>query len=104
VDGGSTKAFLMDNATKPELKQYLNYAFEKRPFEKLYDVSKDSYNLVNIAEISTYTHNKKDMQKKLEDWMVETNDLRQKGGGDAIDKYPPYDKAWITKWSILIFE
>jgi N-sulfoglucosamine sulfohydrolase len=104
VDGGPTKAYLIDNATKPELRQYLKYAFDKRPFEELYDVSKDPYNLVNIAEQPTYSPIKKAMQKKLEDWMVETNDPRQKGGGDVIDTYPPYSKAWITKWSIVFFE
>ena len=104
VDGGPTKAYIMDNATKPELKQYLQYAFEKRPFEELYDVGKDPHNVVNIAASPIYAQIKKDLQTKLQDWMVETNDPRQKGGGDAIDTYPPYGKAWITKWSILVFE
>jgi N-sulfoglucosamine sulfohydrolase len=67
---------VQDNATKPELRQYIKYAFDKRTFEELYDVSKDPYNLVNIAEQPTYIPIKKAMQKKLEDWMVETNDPR----------------------------
>jgi hypothetical protein len=44
------------------------------------------------------------MKTKLDNWMAKTKDPRRNGGGDEIDAYPTYDKAWITKWSIIFFD
>ena len=47
---------------------------ESRPFEELYDVENDPYELNNLADDSRYSSVKKKLRKVLEKWMLETRD------------------------------
>ena len=77
--------------------------FEKRPAEELY-VRADPFNLNNLAQSVQHRAIRQNLKAKLNKWMQKTNDPRRNGGGDEIDRYPTYDKAWITKWSIIFFD
>jgi N-sulfoglucosamine sulfohydrolase len=104
VDGGRTKAYMMENKTAKNVEKYFKMGFEKRPAEELYDVKKDSYNLVNLAGNPNYRITKNTLKVKLESWMKRSNDPRVNGKGDEIDAYETYDKAWITKWGIVFWK
>jgi hypothetical protein len=100
VDGGPTKAFILDNRNDPKVKPFFELGFAKRPNEELYDLRKDPYNLNNVADLVEYASAKKGLSEKLLKWMQEEKDPRLNGGGDEIDRYKPTTWAWITKWSI----
>jgi N-sulfoglucosamine sulfohydrolase len=104
VDGGPTKAYMMEHRKDPNVRPYFKMGFEKRPAEELFDINTDPYNLKNLAQSPSYFNTKKALKARLTQWMSDTNDPRSKGGGDEIDTYPTYDKAWITKWSIIFPE
>lgn len=100
VDGGPTKAFILDNRDNPNVKPFFELGFAKRPGEELYDLRKDPYNVNNVAELSEYASVKKELSEQLLKWMQDEKDPRVNGGGDEIDRYKPTTLAWITKWSI----
>jgi arylsulfatase A-like enzyme len=100
VDGGPTKAFILDNRTDQKVKPFFDLGFGKRPQEELYDLRKDPYNVNNVSNVSEYAAIKSELSGKLLKWMEEENDPRSNGGGDEIDEYRPTTWAWITKWSI----
>jgi len=100
VDGGPTKAFILDNRNDPKVKPLFDLSFGKRPREELYDLKKDPYNITNVAELPEYASAKKELSEKLLQWMQDEKDPRVNGGGDEIDRYKPTTWAWITKWSI----
>jgi arylsulfatase A-like enzyme len=100
VDGGPTKAFILDNRNDPKVKPFFDLGFEKRPPEELYDLKKDPYNINNVADATEYANVKKELSARLMQWMQQENDPRANGGGEEIDRYRPTTWAWITKWSI----
>ena len=104
VDGGPTKAYMMEHAQDEKVKPFFTMGFEKRPAEELYEVKADPFNLNNLAQSVQHRAIRQNLKAKLNKWMQKTNDPRRNGGGDEIDRYPTYDKAWITKWSIIFFD
>ncbi|WP_421798590.1 sulfatase [Haliscomenobacter sp.] len=104
VDGGPTKAYMMDHAMEDNVRTFFQIGFDKRPREELYDVNADPFNVNNLAQYPKYQRLKKNLQLKLDIWMSQNEDPRWHGGGDEIDRYPTYDKAWITKWDIVFFD
>lgn len=104
VDGGRTKAYMMEHKVDKNVAKYFKMGFEKRPAEELYDVKKDPYNLINLATNPGYKTTKYSLKTKLETWMKKNNDPRVNGKGDEIDAYETYDKAWITKWGIIFWQ
>jgi len=100
VDGGPTKAFILDNRNDPYVKYFFDLGFGKRPAEELYDLKKDPFNINNVANRAEYAAVKKEFSEQLLQWMHTEKDPRANGGGDEIDRYKPTTLAWITKWSI----
>ena len=101
VDGGPSKALLIDNKDDPAIKYYFNLSFGKRPSEELYDIKNDPFQLHNLAGNVSYQGTLKKMNTKLLGWMEKENDPRRNGGGDEIDRFVGTTKAWITKWGIV---
>ncbi len=62
--------------------------FRKRPGEELYDLSRDPYQLENLARRSEYAGRKETLRATLERWMKKTKDPRAFGGDDSWDRYP----------------
>jgi N-sulfoglucosamine sulfohydrolase len=104
VDGGPTKALLIDNQDHPSIKPFFELGFGKRPAEELYVISEDPYNLRNVAGDTRYQQVKAELSGKLNTWMLENNDPRLNGGGNEIDRYEPTTYAWITKWGIVFVD
>ena len=100
VDGGPTKAFLIDNRDNPKVKYFFDLSFGKRPAEELYSIKNDPYNLNNIAAKAEYNAIKNELSSRLKKWMEEEKDPRLNGGGNEIDRYLGTTTAWITKWGI----
>jgi arylsulfatase A-like enzyme len=101
IDGGPSKALLLDNRDDPSIQYYFQLATDKRPAEELYDVQNDPFQLHNLAGDSRYAEALKRMSAKLSAWMEKEEDPRRNGQGDEIDRYIGTTKAWITKWGIV---
>ena len=101
IDGGPSKALLLDNRDDPSIQYYFQLATDKRPAEELYDVQNDPFQLRNLAGDSRYAEALKRMSAKLSAWMEKEEDPRRNGQGDEIDRYIGTTKAWITKWGIV---
>ncbi|GAB4049888.1 sulfatase family protein [Spirosoma litoris] len=104
VDGGPTKIYMMDHRNDPAIKPLFVMGFEKRPSEELYVLKDDPYNLHNKAQDAALAQTKNALRKRLDKWMQDENDPRQKGGGDQIDKYESTTHAWITRDGIIFWD
>jgi hypothetical protein len=89
VDNGPTKTYMLDNKDKDALHQQLfELAFSKRPAEELYDLSKDSEQLTNLASDPEYQSIKEDLSEKLMDALRKSSDPRVEGNGPVLETYP----------------
>jgi uncharacterized sulfatase len=87
-DSGPTKAFLVTNRDKDEVKPFYERAFGKRPARELYDLRRDPYELKNVAEDPAYAATVKELDARLMAALKATGDPRASGGGAAFDAYP----------------
>ncbi len=90
IDGGPTKDVVLAGRDDPVIGRFFRLACAKRPAEELYDVVKDPYQLVNVADRPEYAAAKKQIRADLDRWMRETDDPRAKGVDDRWDRYPYY--------------
>jgi N-sulfoglucosamine sulfohydrolase len=92
-DAGPTKDFILDHRDESRFQKFFQLAFEKRPAEELYDLSKDPYQLINVADQKNYADAKKKLRARLDDWMKSTKDPRATSEGDPWDHYTYYGTA-----------
>lgn len=90
VDASPTKQFILDNRNKKNIHRFYELAFAKRPAEELYDLQKDSAQLINVAGDPAYASVKQQLSKQLAHWMEQTADPRAQGGERPWDQYPYY--------------
>ncbi len=84
TDGGPSKTYLFENREKE--KRLFDLAFGKRPAEELYDVVRDPYNLKNLAAEPSYAEAKRQLVKRLDEYLVRTLDPRAVGQGQILDE------------------
>ncbi|MBA7682744.1 Ulvan-active sulfatase [subsurface metagenome] len=91
-DGSPTKTYLCSH--RQDQAYYYDLAFGKNPAvpgtpygEQLYDVTKDPYQLHNLAGQGRYASIKADLAARLKKDLVETRDPRAIGKGDELDEY-----------------
>lgn len=75
-----TKMYFLENRQKEGVKELFDLAFEKRPVEELYDLSKDPYQMNNVANLEVYIETKKRLANKLHQYLLATDDPRVTGG------------------------
>lgn len=92
-DGGPTKEFFAKIQDDPQYKQYIDWAIGKRPSEELYDLRADPDQVKNLARLPEYQAQRDKMFKQLMRVLVETEDPRIFGEGDAFDRPPYYKKG-----------
>lgn len=78
VDNSITKFLIMamEGQSTNGTPDYFQLSFGLRPEEELYDLKNDPYQMENIAAHPEYQELKKQLKKKLSDWMEATGDLR----------------------------
>jgi len=59
VDPSYTKTYMLEHRDDPEVKELFRLAFEKRPYEELYDLRKDPHQLNNVAASPEYVEQKR---------------------------------------------
>jgi len=88
IDAGPSKAFLVVHRDEPKLKSMADQTLGKHPARELYDLSKDPYELVNVAEDPAYVSQAKELDARLMTELKATNDPRATGDDpDRFDRY-----------------
>lgn len=91
IDGSPSLQYLFDHRTDGEILPLLDAATAIRPAVELYDIRKDPYCLVNLAEDGQYQGIRKDLHGQLEAYLVETEDPRLVGEDPEIfESYKRY--------------
>lgn len=90
IDGGPTKAQLLDHRDEPAFAKSFALACAKRPAEELYDLAKDPYQLTNVADQSQYAEAKAQLRARLDKHLTDTADPRLLHDDDRFDRYEYY--------------
>jgi arylsulfatase A-like enzyme len=90
IDGGPTKALLLDRRMDDATRTFFELATAKRPAEELYDLRRDPWQIVNVASDPQHAARKRALRSSLERWMRETGDPRATSDADPWDRYPYY--------------
>ncbi len=88
MDASPTKAWIIQNRKLPGNQDYYNYAFGKRPKEELYDIKKDPFQMINLADDPNYADTKNNLNKQLMDELTATGDPRVTGDGMTFERMP----------------
>jgi N-sulfoglucosamine sulfohydrolase len=75
-----TKMYLLRNKDEDGTKALFELAFAKRPAEELYDLTKDPFQMVNIADVAEYGEVRKMLSERLTKYLKENGDPRELGG------------------------
>ena len=87
VDAGITREYMIKNKDNPDVTELFELGFGLRPMEELYDISKDHYQMNNLAEDAAYADIKEGLKKELFEYLTETRDPRMKNES-PWDNYP----------------
>jgi uncharacterized sulfatase len=89
-DRGPAKSLVVGNKTDPAIEPFYVRAYEKRPAEELYDLSKDPGQTNNVAGQASYARIQAKLRDDLDNWMTQMNDPRRPGSPhpDIFDSYP----------------
>jgi len=95
LDASPTKAWIIEHRNDPENRIFYDYAFDKRPYEELYDLRTDPDYMTNVAEHPDYESIKEKLSKELMDTLVGENDPRVVEDPVRFE-HPPYtnDHVW----------
>lgn len=87
-DAGPSKAWLVSVRNDPEWKEFFNSVYGKRPREELYDLSKDPYEMKNVASDPAYAKTREALEKRLLDELTRTGDPRVVNDGRFYETPP----------------
>lgn len=71
-----TKINILKNRDTDESRKFFELAFNKRPYEELYNIKSDPNQLANVAEQPEYQDIKKSLSSTLDAYLVKTKDPR----------------------------
>jgi arylsulfatase A-like enzyme len=75
-----TKIHILKNRDQDGVKELFRLAFARRPAEELYDLSKDPYQMVNLAGKEAYAEIRQKLSRQLTAYLVKQGDPRELGG------------------------
>ena len=75
-----TKLHILKNKDIGGVKDLFRLAFAKRPAEELYDLTKDPFQMINIADVVDYDDIRNMLSDKLTKYLQENGDPRELGG------------------------
>ena len=88
IDNGPTKTWLLEHRNDPKVKKCYDLCCAKRPADELYDLSRDPYQLTNVAADPEYANVLRILKDQLTKELRLTGDPRVLGKGDNFDSYP----------------
>ncbi len=87
TDGSPTKTYVLDTRRKKGIMEFWQLNFGKRTGEELYNIDKDPYCMINLAEDEKYDELKAQMKKEMIQKLTQQADPRMLGNGDIFDNY-----------------
>ena len=90
IDGGPTKALLLDRRSDPAIAKYFELATGKRPADELYDLRRDPDQVVNVVAEPGYRQVRQRLGGVLDRWRRDTADPRLHSDDDRWDRFPYY--------------
>ncbi|MDE0934703.1 MAG: sulfatase [Mariniblastus sp.] len=87
-DAGPTKAWIVSNRNRPDVKPYYENAYGRRPMEELYDLKNDPHQMVNVAALRKYQNVKSTLKRRLISTLESTLDPRMIDEGEFFEKPP----------------
>lgn len=87
---GPTKLYMMANKDNPTVKPLFELGMGKRPAEELFDITKDTDELHNLAYDPAFKAVKDQLATEMQDYLVKTKDPRATGGDVSIWDKAPY--------------
>lgn len=88
LDGGPTKKWFLNNYYNTEYSFFVDMALAKRPYEELYDLSTDPWEVNNLAKQVELSDIKDELSNQLDIVLTETNDPRMAEGVSVFDRLP----------------
>jgi len=101
IDGGITKEYMITNKDQPGISEMFALGFGKRPFEELYDISTDHYQINNMAMDPSYAAIKGELKAELFEYLTKTGDPRM-SNESPWDYYPYYVGEYEEKTKLPI--
>jgi len=95
-DNSPSKSFLVNHKDDPELAEYYQLSFAKRPAVELYDCKSDPDQVNNLAAKPELAQTVQALHKQLIDYLSVTADPRFTGLPVKFDKYP-YNAGYLKK-------
>ena len=89
LDKGPTKEWFIANFENPAYAWEVELGFGKRPYEELYDLSKDPWEVHNLAYDPKYQQVRRELSERLDATLSATGDPRMSEGVCIYD-LPPY--------------
>jgi uncharacterized sulfatase len=96
VDAGLSRKYILKNKDNPEVNELFELSFGKRPLEELYDISKDHYQMNNLAEDPAFADIKDELKNEMFEYLTETKDPRM-NNESPWDNYPYYLHGYEKK-------
>jgi uncharacterized sulfatase len=90
IDSGPSKAQLVLGRAAGAGARLYELAAGKRPARELYDLTRDPYQLKNVAEDPAYRGTLESLDRQLQNELAATGDPRASGKGDEFDSYVWY--------------
>lgn len=88
IDGGPTKAWYLNNFCNSEYQPYMDLAFGKRPYEELYKLNNDPWEINNLVENEDFQEVKNELSNQLDSILITTGDPRMEQGISVYDRLP----------------
>jgi hypothetical protein len=92
IDAGPAKTWMIENRDSSAVAELWKGAFEKRPAEELYDLTKDPEELRNVIDEPACQDTRKQLAASLRSWRETMKDPNLTGDGSRFDRYPYYGK------------
>jgi arylsulfatase A-like enzyme len=90
IDNGPAKSLLLSRQADAAIAKFFQLATAKRPAEELYDLRRDPWQMVNVADDPQLARVKTELRASLERWMRQTSDPRARSDADPWDRCPYY--------------
>lgn len=91
TDGSPTKTWILDHQNAPSYSMYWEQSFGKRPASELYDLQKDSANMMNLLNqqenSEAYRETAEQLRQRLFEELKRQGDPRMLGNGHVFDGY-----------------
>lgn len=101
IDGGPTKAELVERWAEPGVRPLFELATGKRPPSELYDLAADPWALKNLAGDPAHAALARRMDADLSAILTATGDPRVLDGGAVFDDYPGYNDPGFERPPVL---